>query len=129
MAGPEGAQEAVERFNKGLDAVQAREVNALASAYTPVNAAARKNAAALTKVAQTQKLKPWQVMRLGMMKDLEHQGAEEMGKFIKIANTQLTHGQAPAVALSQQATQATMAAGLPPGITPNMLARQGITCS
>ena len=129
MAGPEGAQEAVERFNKGLDAVQAREVNALASAYTPVNAAARKNAAALTKVAQTQKLKPWQVMRLGMMKDLEKQVAEEMGNFIKIANTQITQGQAAAVALSQQATQATMAAGLPPGITPNMLARQGITWS
>ena len=42
MAGPEGAQEAVETFNKRLDAVQAREVNALASAYAPVNSAARK---------------------------------------------------------------------------------------
>ena len=129
MAGPEGAQEAVETFNKRLDAVQAREVNALASAYAPVNSAARKNAAALAKVAKAKDLKPWQVMRLGMMKDLEKQVAGEMKQFTDIATAQITQGQAAAVVLSQEMTEAAMAAGLPPGITPNMLARQGVTWS
>lgn len=129
MAGPVDAQKAVEDFRKRLDALEASEMKAVINAYKPVNTAIRKQVQAVTKVAQAKKLKPWQVMRLGMMKDLRGQITGEMKQFAQIASTQITQGQAAAVALSQQATQATMVAGLPPGITPNMLARQGISWS
>ena len=114
MAGPIDAQEAVEGFRKRLDALEAREMNAMVKAYKPINSSIRKQVQAITKVAQAKKLKPWQVM---------------MKQFAQIATAQITQGQAAAVALSQQATFATMTAGLPPGITPNMLARQGISWS
>ena len=129
MAGPIDAQEAVEGFRKRLDALEASEMKAMVKAYKPINSSIRKQVQAVTKLAQTKKLKPWQVMRLGMMKDLRGQITGEMKQFAQIASTQITQGQAAAVALSQQATQATMVAGLPPGITPNMLARQGISWS
>ena len=129
MAGPIDAQEAVECFRKRLDALEASEMKAMVKAYKPINSSIRKQVQAVTKLAQTKKLKPWQVMRLGMMKDLRGQITGEMKQFAQIASTQITQGQAAAVALSQQATQATMVAGLPPGITPNMLARQGISWS
>ena len=129
MSGPIDAQEAVEGFRKRLAALETSEMNAMVKAYRPVNTSIRKQVQAITKLSQTQNLKPWQVMRLGMMKDLQKQIVGEMKQFAEIASTQITQGQAAAVALSQQATQATMTAGLPPGITPNMLARQGISWS
>ena len=118
MAGPVDAQKAVEDFRKRLDALEASEMKAVINAYKPVNTAIRKQVQAVTKVAQAKKLKPWQVMRLGMMKDLRGQIAGEMKQFAEIAATQISQGQAAAVALSQQAAEATMTAGLPPGITP-----------
>ena len=129
MAGPVGAQEAVEGFRKRLDALEASEMKAMVKAYRPINSSIRKQVQAVTAIAKTKKLKPWQVMRLGMMKDLQTQIRGEMKQFAAIAATQISQGQAAAVALSQQATEAAMLAGLPPGITPNMLARQGISWS
>ena len=126
MSGPADAQIAVEAFRKRLDSLEAFQVNAMVESYKPVAQAIGSEVDALTSIAQSRNLKPYQVQQLARYKSLQAQIIGEINGFAQIAGTQITQGQAAAVALSEQAAFTTMAASLPPGVTPDMLARVGL---
>tara|TARA_R110002020_G_scaffold222816_3_gene431740 strand:+ start:944 stop:1981 length:1038 start_codon:yes stop_codon:yes gene_type:complete len=126
MSGPSDAQKAVEKFKQGLEGLENAEMNALVQAYRPVQQGIDKETIKITTQAARQGLKPWQVMRLTTMDQLRAQIVGDIKLFSDIAAAQITQGQAAAVLLSEQAAFSTMAAGLPPGVTPDMLANVGV---
>jgi len=61
------------------------------------------------------------------MTALKTQIVGDIALYHAVAATHIAQAQAGAVALAQQSTLSTMAAGLPPGITPNMLGEVGLS--
>ena len=123
---PSDAQKSVEAFRKRLAGVELAEMRALVDAYEPVQDNLNKRVAQVTSLAQKRKLKPWEVMRLTAMTRLRSQVVGDLAIYASIVQTHIAQGQAAAVTLSQQAAFQTMSAGLPAGITPDMLARVGL---
>jgi SPP1 gp7 family putative phage head morphogenesis protein len=126
VSGPADAQIAVEAFRQQLAGLEAVQVNRLVQAYIPVQENLDKRVAQVTALAQKRNLKPWQVMRLTAMTTLRTQLVGDIALFVSIIQTQIAQGQAAAVALAEQAAFQTMVAGLPPGITADMLASVGL---
>ena len=126
MSGPAEAQEAVEVFRQRLKAVEVAEMNLLVDSYRPVQENVDKSVARVTSLAQKRKLKPWEVMRLTAMTNLKTAVVGDIALYASIVQTHIAQGQAAAVALAQQSAVTVTAAGLPPGITPDMLSRLGI---
>ena len=125
MAGPE-AQEAVEQFRKLLLAEDKRAAAEIVRAYASVYQRLRRDTQSLVRTAQREGLKPWQVMRMNRMKELEKQFLRNANRFAQIAGTDITGSQRRAVGLARNATQSITGKGLPRGITLENLARIGI---
>jgi SPP1 gp7 family putative phage head morphogenesis protein len=126
MPGPSGAQESVEGFRKLLAAQDAKASAQVIRAYAPVYRQLQRDTQALVKIAQTQGLKPWQVMRMQRMKDLEKQFLVSASRFADAAGNTITASQRAAVGLARRGTRQAVAAGLPRGITMENLANIGL---
>lgn len=123
---PPEAQRAVENFQRLL-AAQDRAASAqVVRAYASVYRQLIKDTEALVRIAQTRGLKPWQVMRMQRMRDLERQFIASASRFGEQAATNITQAQRNAVGLAQQATEQTVASGLPRGVRMENLARLGL---
>ena len=81
MPGPSDAQKSVEGFQRLLAAQDARASASVVRAYAPVYRQLQKDTQALVQIANTRGLKPWQVMRMDRMKDLERQFLVNAQKF------------------------------------------------
>ena len=126
MAGPSGAQESVEEFQRLLFS-QARIANAeVIRAYAPVYRQLQKDTLDLMRIAERQGLKPWQAMRMERMKSLERQFLTSARKFTDAAGDTITESQRAAVGLGRRGAEEAVTAGLPPGITTANLSRLGL---
>ena len=126
MAGPSGAKEATEGFQRLLAAQDAKASAQVVRAYAPVYQRLQRDTRALVTIAQTRGLKPWQVMRMQRMKDLQTQFRVSAARFATAAGNTITEAQRAAVGLAQRGARATVGAGLPPGVTMDNLARLGL---
>ena len=124
---PPEAQRVTEEFAKRLAALEAAQAQLMIDAYQPVQKNLDNSILKLVRLAQLRKLKPWQVMKMTAMTTLKTQIVGEIALYHAIVATQITQAQAGAVVLAQQSTFTTMAAGLPPGITPNILGEVGLS--
>jgi len=109
-----------------LAAQDARASASVVRAYAPVYRQLQNNTQALVKVAQTRGLKPWQVMRMQRMKDLEQEFLASASKFADIAGSRITDSQRAAVGLARRGAEQTVVAGLPRGVTMENLANIGL---
>jgi hypothetical protein len=117
----------VEGFQRLLAAQDAKASAQVVRAYAPVYRQLQRDTQALVRVAQTQGLKPWQVMRMQRMKDLEKQFLAGASKFADAAGTTITNAQRTAVGLAKRSTRQAVAAGLPRGVTMENLANIGLS--
>ena len=127
MPGPSDAQKAVEEFQRLLVAQDAVASAQVIRAYAPVYRQLQKDTQALVRISNTRGLKPWQVMRMDRMKDLERQFLANTARFADAAGDTITAGQRAAVGLAQRGAEQTVAAGLPPGISMENLANIGLS--
>ena len=126
MPGPSDAQKSVEEFQRLLVLQGGRASSQVLNAYAPVYRQLQNNTQALVKVAQTRGLKPWQVMRMQRMKDLEQEFLASASKFADIAGSRITDSQRAAVGLARRGAEQTVVAGLPRGVTMENLANIGL---
>jgi len=126
MPGPSDAQKSVEEFQRLLAAQDARASAQVIRAYGPVYQQLQRDTQALVRVANTRGLKPWQVMRMDRMKDLERQFLVNTARFADAAGNTITSGQRAAVGLARRGAEQTVVAGLPPGISMDNLTRVGL---
>lgn len=123
---PSEAQEAVERFKRLIEAQDRRASAQMIRAYAPVYQRLQRDTIELLRIARERKLKPWQVMRLNRLRDLERQFLANVAVFAGQAEGLVTQSQLAAVGLAQRGAEQTVAAGLPRGITMENLSRLGI---
>ena len=123
---PPEAQVVVETFKRLLDAQDRAASAEVVRAYAPVYRRLVRDTEALVRVAQTQGLKPWQVMRMERLRALESQFIASASRFAEQAGDSITQAQRTAVGLAQRSTERTVAAGLPRGISMDSLARLGL---
>ena len=95
-------------------------------AYAPVHTRLQSDTRALVQIAQTRGLKPWQVMRMERLKELERQFLVNADRFAKQAGTIVTESQRAAVGLARQGALEAATAGLPRGITMENMASMGL---
>jgi hypothetical protein len=126
MPGPSDAQKSVEGFQRLLERGNRQASAQVIRAYAPVYQRLQKDTASLVKVAQTRGLKPWQVMRMDRMKDLERQFLASAAMFADDARDVISDSQRAAVGLARTGAVQTVAAGLPPGVQMDNLARLGL---
>ncbi len=120
------AQKKVEEFRKALRALESQQTMAVIDAYKPVQKSIDDSILRLVRLAQIRKLKPWQIAKMTGMMALKTKIIGEIALYHAIATTHISTAQAGAVTLAQSAAYETMAAGLPPGVTPQMMANVGI---
>tara|TARA_R110002020_G_scaffold386656_1_gene597429 strand:+ start:2851 stop:4734 length:1884 start_codon:yes stop_codon:yes gene_type:complete len=94
--------------------------------YAPVYRTLTKDVEDLIQLAQTQNLKPWQVMRMKRLRDLEAQFLNLMSNFATAGGDLITDGQRQAVGLARNGATQAVSAGLPEGITMDNLANVGL---
>ena len=98
---PPEAQQAVENFARLL-AAQDRAASAqVVRAYAPVYRRLQQDTLALVRLAQTEGLKPWQVMRLKRYRDLERQFLRSASQFAEQAAERVTEAQRAAVGIAR----------------------------
>ena len=97
MSGPSGAKEATEGFQRLLAAQDAKASAQVVRAYAPVYQRLQRDTRALVTIAQTRGLKPWQVMRMQRMKDLQTQFRASAARFATAAGDTITEAQRAAV--------------------------------
>jgi SPP1 gp7 family putative phage head morphogenesis protein len=124
---PSDAQKVTEDFAKRLAALEASQVQRMIDAYEPVQKNLDTSIMKLVRLAQIRKLKPWQIAKMTAMTTLKTQIVGEIALYHAIVATHITQAQAGAVVLAQQSTFSTMAAGLPQGVTPNLLGQVGLS--
>ena len=73
MPGPSDAQKRVEEFDRLLKAADDKTTASLVREYRSVQNQLFDDTEALTKIAQTKGLKPWQVMRMQRYRELQAQ--------------------------------------------------------
>jgi hypothetical protein len=95
-------------------------------AYAPVHTRLQSDTRALVQIAQTRGLKPWQVMRMERLKDLERQFLINADRFSRAAGAAITESQRAAVGLARQGALEAATAGLPRGITMENMASMGL---
>jgi len=123
---PSDAQVAVEEFRKRIARQEAAAAGQMVRAYAPVYTRLQSDTRALVQVAKTRGLKPWQVMRMQRLKDLERQFLVNTDRFAKQAGSIVTESQRAAVGLARQGALQATAAGLPRGITMENMANLGL---
>ena len=126
MPGPSDAQTAVEEFRDRIARQEARASAQMVRAYAPVYTRLQSDTRALMQVAKTRGLKPWQVMRMQRLKDLERQFLVNADRFAKQAGSIITESQRAAVGLARQGALSATTAGLPQGVTMDNMANLGL---
>ena len=126
MSGPSDAQKRVEEFDRLLNAQDASATKQLVRSYQSVSAQLVRDTEALTKIAQTQGLKPWQVMRMQRYRELQAQYIQNFDRYAEAAGNVISDRQRDAVNLARRGSEATVIAGLPPGITMDNMANMGL---
>ena len=120
------AQRKVEEFRQALLALESQQTRAVIAAYRPVQNNIDRNVMRILTQAQSENLSRAQVMRLRRMSQLRAQIIVDVARYQGVAGAAIIQGQSSAVALAQGAAYETMAAGLPPGVTPQMMANVGL---
>ena len=126
MPGPSDAQMAVEEFRARMAVREAQASAQVIRAYAPVHTRLQSDTRALVQIAQTRGLKPWQVMRMERLKELERQFLVNADRFAKQAGTIVTESQRAAVGLARQGALEAATAGLPRGVTMDNMASMGL---
>jgi len=126
MAGPSDAQRSVEDFKKRMENLDGQLSRSMVRQYAPVYSTLTKDVEDLVQLAQTQGLKPWQVMRMKRLRDLEAQFLNLMSNFATAGGDLITDGQRRAVGLARNGATQAVSAGLPEGITMDNLANVGL---
>ena len=126
MGSPSEAQKATEQFRNLLDREATAQSREMVRNYAPVYQRLQKDTNDLVRIAQSRGLKPWQVMRMDRMKDLESQYLRNVDRWAKASGETITQAQRNAVGLSRRSAKAVVTAGLPDGVNMNNLARLGI---
>ena len=126
MSGPSDAQKAVETFRQRVATLENRATMDVIQAYRPVFTRLQRDTRALVLVAQEQGLKPWQVMRMQRLRDLERQYLRNVSQFADTVGDSLTGHQRAAVGLARDATRQTVAQAIPNGVTMANLANIGL---
>ena len=125
MGQPE-AQEATEQFRKQLNNADATAAREMVRSYRPVYKQLQAETEELLEIAAQKQLKPWQVMRLARMKDLERQYLANVTRWADNAGDLITNAQREAVGLARRGSRAIASAGLPQGGNMNHLAHLGL---
>ena len=120
------AQEATEQFRKQLNNADATAAREMVRAYRPVYKQLQAETEELLEIAAQKQLKPWQVMRLERMKDLERQYLANVTRWADNAGDLITNAQREAVGLARRGSRAIASAGLPQGVNMNNLAQLGL---
>jgi len=126
MSGPSDAQKAVETFRARVKTLETRATMDVISAYRPVYTRLQRDTRALMVIAQERGLKPWQVMRMQRLRDLERQYLKNISAFADTVGDSLTGHQRAAVGLARDATRQTVTQGIPNGVTMANLANIGL---
>ena len=126
MPGPSDAQDAVENFRAAVIQQEVKASAQVVRAYAPVYTRLQSDTRALVTIAQTRGLKPWQVMRMERLKDLERQFLANSSRFATQAGSIVTESQRAAVGLARQGALEATTAGLPRGVTMNNMANLGL---
>ena len=126
MPGPSDAQDAVENFRAAVIQQEVKASAQVVRAYGPVYTRLQSDTRALVTIAQTRGLKPWQVMRMERLKDLERQFLANSSRFATQAGSIVTESQRAAVGLARQGALEATTAGLPRGVTMNNMANLGL---
>ena len=126
MSGPSDAQKQVEEFDRLLKAQDVGATKRLVDSYQGVSAQLVRDTEALTKIAQTQGLKPWQVMRMQRYRELQAQYIQNFDRYAEAAGGVISDHQREAVNLARRGSEATVIAGLPPGITMDNMTNMGL---
>ena len=120
------AQEATEQFRKQLNNADATAAREMVRSYRPVYKQLQAETEELLEIAAQKQLKPWQVMRLERMKDLERQYLANVTRWADNAGDLITNAQREAVGLARRGSRAIASAGLPQGVNMNNLAQLGL---
>ena len=126
MPGPSDAQDAVENFRIAMKYQDAQASAQVVRAYAPVYTRLERDTRALVGIAQTRGLKPWQVMRMERLKDLERQFLANTSRFATQAGSIITDSQLVAVGLGRDGALEAASAGLPRGVTMENMANLGL---
>ena len=126
MGSPSEAQKATEQFRNLLDREATAQSREMVRNYAPVYQRLQKDTNDLVRIAQSRGLKPWQVMRMDRMKDLESQYLRNVDRWAKASGETITQAQRNAVGLSRRSAKAVVTAGLPDGVNMDNLARLGV---
>ena len=126
MPGPSDAQKRVEEFDRLLKAADDKTTASLVREYRSVQNQLFDDTEALTKIAQTRGLKPWQVMRMQRYRELQAQYIQNFDRYAEAAGGLIANGQRQVVDLARRGTEQTVIAGLPPGITMDNMANMGL---
>ena len=126
MSGPSDAQKAVETFRARVKTLETRATMDVINAYRPVYTRLQRDTRALMVIAQERGLKPWQVMRMQRLRDLERQYLKNISAFADTVGDSLTGHQRAAVGLARDATRQTVTQGIPNGVTMANLANIGL---
>ena len=126
MPGPSDAQDAVEAFRARIIQQGDFASGMMVQAYAPVYTRLERDTRALVGIAQTRGLKPWQVMRMERLKDLERQFLANTSRFATQAGSIITDSQLVAVGLGRDGALQATTAGLPRGVTMNNIANLGL---
>ena len=126
MSGPSDAQDAVENFRIAMKYQDAQASAQVVRAYAPVYTRLERDTRALVGIAQTSGLKPWQVMRMERLKDLERQFLANSRRFATQAGSIITDSQLVAVGLGRDGALQATTAGLPNGVTMQNMANLGL---
>ena len=126
MPGPSDAQDAVENFRAAVIQQEVKASAQVVRAYAPVYTRLERDTRALVGVAQTRGLKPWQVMRMERLKELERQFLANASRFATQAGSIITDSQLVAVGLGRDGALQATTAGLPRGVTMDNMANLGL---
>ena len=123
---PSGAQKAVEDLAGKVAAVDRATSARLIDEYATVYRQLQDETASLIREAQRRNLKPWELNRMGRLKELEIQMVRNVNKFSRAAGETVTAAQRAAVGLSVEGAPLVANASLPSGITLTNLANVGL---
>tara|TARA_R100000808_G_scaffold19846_1_gene43013 strand:+ start:1527 stop:3896 length:2370 start_codon:yes stop_codon:yes gene_type:complete len=126
VPGPSDAQDAVESFRARINKQGDFASGMMVQAYAPVYTRLERDTRALVGIAQTRGLKPWQVMRMERLKDLERQFLANTSRFATQAGSIITDSQLVAVGLGRDGALEAASAGLPRGVTMQNMANLGL---
>ena len=125
MPDPETVKVVLE-FRRRLLALDATAAAKLVAAYGPIWTEIKGEIDNLLAQVAERELTWGQTQRLGRLTDILGQVEREVSRYSRTARGVITDAQRAAVGLSQQAVRRTVNVALPPGITLDILARQGI---